>query len=271
MGQALRGLKRNADALRAFQHFVDEAGEISEEIRKEAQTNIAELSVLVSQELAAQTGQPGQAAGQAADPANARERLFTQGLVLRGLGRNVEAIIAFERFLDGAKEATVQDREDRKEAQDNIAKLSPRVGRVEITSNRPGAMAVMDGQALPAAPLPRSLWVAPGDHQVTLEWGGDKTSVAFAVAAGQSVSLLGLNFAEKQPLPAPIAAPLVAPVVSVEQPASPPPHSWYRSKWVWVGAGAVVAAVGTGLLLVYGRRDHYPSTGLGTQPIGGGP
>ena len=87
----------------------------------------------------------------------------------------------------------------------------------------------------------------------------------------QSVSLLGLNFAEKQPLPAPIAAPLVAPVVSVEQPASPPPHSWYRSKWVWVGAGAVVAAVGTGLLLVYGRRDHYPSTGLGTQPIGGGP
>ena len=262
MGQALRGLRRNADALRAFQHFVDAAGEISEEIRKEAQTNIVELSVLVNKELAGQ-------AGQAAEPAPAHEQLLAQGLALRGLGRNVDAMVVFERFLAGSKDATVRDREDRKEAQDNIAKLTPLVGRMEITSNRPGATAVMDGQALPAAPLPRSLWVAPGDHQVTLEWEGAKTSGAFAVAAGHSVSLLGLNFAE--PVLAPVIVPPAAPVVVVEQPAPPPSHSWRRSTWVWIGAGAVVAAVGTGLLLVYGTRDHYPSAGLGTQTVGGGP
>jgi tetratricopeptide (TPR) repeat protein len=158
MGQALRGLRRNADALRAFQHFVDEVGEISEEVRKEAQTNITELSVLVNQELAGQAREYGQAA----ESAGAREQLLAQGLALRGLGRNVDAMLVFERFLAGSKDATVQDQEDRKEAQDNIAKLTPLVGRVEITSNRPGATAVMDGQALPAAPLPRSLWVAPG-------------------------------------------------------------------------------------------------------------
>jgi hypothetical protein len=265
MGQALRGLKRNADALRAFLHFVDETGEIAEEIRKEAQTNIAELSVLVNQELTGQAGQPGQAG----ESSGAREQLLTQGLAFRGLGRNVDAIVAFERFLAESKAATVQDQEDRKEAHDNIAKLTPLVGRVEITSNRPGATAVMDGQALPAVTLPRSLWVAPGDHQVTLEWQGDKTTAAFEVAAGQSVALLGLNFAE--PLPAPVIVPPAAPVVSIEQTAPPPSHSWRRSTWVWIGAGAVVAAVGTGLLWIYGRRDHYPSTGLGSQTIGGGP
>jgi tetratricopeptide (TPR) repeat protein len=273
-GQALRGLNRNADALRAFQRFADEAEGVSDEIRKEAQSNISQLSALVNQDLSKQASSAaaGRQMGPTVETASGRTQLLTRGLALRGLGRNVDAMLAFERFLADAKDASG---EDRREAETNIAKLTTLIGRLEINCNRSDALAAIDGQTLPAAPFPHLVWVNPGDHQVTLEWEGEKTSALFFVAAGQSVSPEGLNFEDKRPLPTLVAATAPAPVVAVQEPAQAPvpapAPSWRRSTWVWIGAGAVVLAVGTGLLLVYGSRDHYPSTGFGTQAIGGGP
>ena len=140
---------------------------------------------------------------------------------------------------------------------------------MEIRCNRSGAAVTVDGQALAATPLPRPVWVEPGSHQVTLEWEGEEKSGSFAVAAAQTVSL-GLDFGERQPLPPPVVVPVPLPVSLVQQ-SAPRPRSLLRSTWLWVGAGALVAVVGTSLILIYGRSEHFPSTGFGTQTIGGGP
>ena len=199
------------------------------------------------------------------------KQLFNQGLSLRGLGRKVEALQAFERFLAEAKDATVEQQE---KARAKIAELSALVGQVEIRCNRSGAAVTMDGQALAATPLPGPVRVEPGSHQVTLESEGAKKAAAFSAAAGKTV-LLVLDFEEKQPPLPPLAVSAPLPVGPVQQPApvqaSPAQRSRLRSTWLWVGAGVVVAAVGTTLLLIYGSHDRYPSTGFGTQSIGGGP
>jgi tetratricopeptide (TPR) repeat protein len=270
-GQALRGLNRNADALRAFQRFLDEAKDAGEEHRKEAQANVSELSALVNQELAKQSAHPAPSDSPADGSVAPLKLLFIQGLALRGLGRNVEAMASFERFLDDAKDASAQDR---KEAQTNIDNLTPWVGRVKIGCNRSEAAVTIDGQTLAPASLPRSIWVEPGSHEVALEWEGEKKSAPFTASAGQSVSL-GLDFEEKkalsQALSPPVPAPAISPVVIAVQPSSPAPRSWYRSTWVWIASGAVVAIVGTGLFLLYGTSQRYPNPGFGTQGVGGQP
>ena len=199
------------------------------------------------------------------------KQFFNQGLALRGLGRKVEALQAFERFLAEAKDATVEQQE---KARAKIAELSALVGQVEIRCNRSGAAVTLDSEALAATPLPGPVWVEPGSHQVTLEWEGAKKVAPFNATAGRIVVLV-LDFEEKQPLPPAVVVPAPLLVSPVQQPApvqsSPARRSLLRSTWLWVGAGVVVAAVGTSLILIYGSHDRYPNTGFGTQGIGGGP
>jgi hypothetical protein len=195
------------------------------------------------------------------------KQFFNQGLALHGLGREVEALQAFKRFLAEAKDATVEQQE---KARAKIAELSALVGQVEIRCNRSGAAVTLDGQAPATTPLPGPVWVEPGSHQVTLEWEGEKKATPFTATAGQTIVLV-LDLGEKQPLPpAVVVVPAPLPVSPVEQPA-PARRSLLRSTWLWVGAGVMVAAVGTTLLLIYGSHDRYPNTGFGTQSIGAGP
>jgi tetratricopeptide (TPR) repeat protein len=203
------------------------------------------------------------------------KQLFNQGLALRGLGRNVEAVQAVERFLAEAKDASAEHRD---KARGKIAELTALVGQVEIRCNRSGAAVTMDSQALAATPLPGPVWVEPGNHQVSLKWEGEKKSTPFTATAGK-MSLVSFDFEEEPPapvvegrnsLPPPVVAPVVSPATTAQEPA-PAQRSLLRSTWLWVGVGAVVAVVGTGLILIYGSHDRYPSTGLGTQSIGGAP
>jgi hypothetical protein len=199
------------------------------------------------------------------------KQLFNQGLALRGLGRNPEALQAFERFLAEAKDASAEHQD---KARAKIAELSALVGQVAISCNRSGAAVSLDGKTL-AIPLPASVWVDPGSHQVTVEWQGEKKSAPFTATVGQTASV-GIDFADKKPAPPPavelpLAPVVVAPVAaSVPALATPPQRSLLRSTWLWVGVGVVVATVATGLILAYSGRDHYPSAGFGTRSIGGG-
>ena len=43
---------------------------------------------------------------------------------------------------------------------------------------------------------------------------------------------------------------------------------WRRSPWVWGAAGVVLVGVATTLVVLYGRSTTYPSTNMGTHPIG---
>jgi tetratricopeptide (TPR) repeat protein len=106
---------------------------------------------------------------------------FNQAQALHGLERNLDALLAYQRFLSEAKDAAS---EVQAEARQQIADLMGKVGRVDIRSNRQGALVRIDGKALGTAPLAEPAYVEPGNHSVTLEWQGEQKSLSIAAAAG---------------------------------------------------------------------------------------
>ena len=106
---------------------------------------------------------------------------FNQAQALHGLGRNLDALLAFRRFLTEAKDGSP---EVQAEAQQQIDDLTRKVGRIDVRSNRQGARALLDGKELGTTPFAESTLVEPGDHRLTLEWQGEQKSVSIAAAAG---------------------------------------------------------------------------------------
>jgi hypothetical protein len=111
--------------------------------------------------------------------------LFNIAQAQRGLARDLDALIAFERFLaeapDGAKDA----REDAAKA---VAELRKRVATVEVTSEVSGATVRVDGRPVGQTPQVRPIRVAPGPHQVVVEKVGHTAFVdRVEVRAGGTV------------------------------------------------------------------------------------
>src|SRR5205814_7248940 len=77
--------------------------------------------------------------------------------------RQVDAIQAFQRFLDDAPDAPA---DSRREAEQAIATLAPLLGRLRIRCALAGAEVSVDGQAAGTTPFARSVWVTPGRHQI---------------------------------------------------------------------------------------------------------
>ena len=92
--------------------------------------------------------------------------LFNMGLAHKALGREVDAVNDFERFLDEAPYAPKQSRD---EAERIIGEIRPRLSYIEIGTDDVGSHVSIDGHEVGVAPLPRPLAVAPGAHEVRLE------------------------------------------------------------------------------------------------------
>jgi hypothetical protein len=250
---------------------------------------------------------------------------FGEGQALMGLGRNLEALSSFQRFLAEAKDASA---EHQAEARIQVATMMEKVGRLEVRCNREGAIVRLDGKQQGTTPLPGPIFVEPGEHKLVLEWQGEQKAAALSVIGGGTLST-DVSFEPRPatvsiqcnrsgaavrldgkdvgstPLAVPLAIPAgehdlvleyqgdsqssrlaltegevkaialrfedrpVVPVVVATPPALPPPErAWYRSPWAWGAAGVVVAGVATTMVLLYGQRDSYPGTNMGTQPIG---
>lgn len=85
---------------------------------------------------------------------------------MRALGRDVEAVDALERFLKDAVDAPV---EKLREGQQQLQELRRRIAHIVVVSNLDGADVLIDGVRIGKTPLPRSVPVKPGPHQVVVQ------------------------------------------------------------------------------------------------------
>jgi len=184
---------------------------------------------------------------------------FNIGQTNRDLGRPVDALDALQKFLDGAPDASPEDRAD---AQSSVAELQKRLGQLTIVCDMAGAIIRIDGKALGPAPLAKPVWSAPGMHQVTATQKGVAPAVEdVEVSAGASTTVV-LRIG--QPAVSVVPPPVAATAPPVEIVTAPPPAGtsqgwWLGRKWTWVAAGATVvlagAAAGVGIT-VNSRYDE---------------
>lgn len=209
---------------------------------------------------------------------------FDVGVAQRALDRPVEALLAFQRFLDQAPQAPAASRG---EAQQAVAALMSSLGRLAIVCAVSGVEVSIDGKPAGTTPLAGPIWATPGPHQIAARREGmapDVQDVAVAAGSEGTVTLALRTPAPpavvmvRPPLVAPVVAqaPAVAAVVSLSPalagPTAPTPpasggeRSLARRWWFWTAVGAVVAAGVVGVVLsTRGRGTDVPGTTLGTQ------
>jgi len=150
-----------------------------------------------------------------------------------------------------------------------MAESKAHVGTLRVKTNRDGAEVRVDGHAVGVSPLKSPIHVDPGQHEVMVSGGGDKTTEPVEIAAGSELEV-------DVPLERPVhpahdpgaAVPLVtvqrvtAPMAPVAPPPAPPPSATRAPRSivpVIVGGAVFVAGLGTGigfLLAANSKRDE---------------
>ena len=190
--------------------------------------------------------------------------MFNIGQANRDLGRPVEAIEAFQRFLAEATDASPEKMAD---AHRFVAELQVKLGRLRIDCDTPGAEVSVDGKTVGRTPLPGLIWATPGRHQVTASRTDAVPALETVDVQTGSTSTVTMRLIPLvAPPPAPVAlapipvalAPVPTPVLQIAPPVSPSPSSasegWLLGrKWTWVAAGSTVllaaGAITTGVLM----------------------
>ena len=96
--------------------------------------------------------------------------LYNIGQVDVALGRSVEAVDAFERYL--ADGATTISAERRAEVQAEVEKQRTQIGTIAIQTDPAGASIRIDGRLVGTTPLPSPVRVAAGKHTVEARLAG---------------------------------------------------------------------------------------------------
>ena len=95
---------------------------------------------------------------------------FNIGQTYKELGRYLDAITAYERFLEAApKEMSAVVI---KLARDNVRDLMRKIAVLTVRISVKGASITVDGQALGHAPLPKPIRLMPGPHSVVVKKDG---------------------------------------------------------------------------------------------------
>jgi tetratricopeptide (TPR) repeat protein len=113
--------------------------------------------------------------------------LLNLGLSLRHLGRNVEALASFRRFLDefGAS----ADAQDITDAREQVTQLEPLLARLAIRVNVVGAALAVDERGAGSAPLAEPVWVEAGTHEVVARDGDRTARETVTVGAGEQIDV----------------------------------------------------------------------------------
>ena len=183
--------------------------------------------------------------------------MFNIGQANRDLGRPVEAVEAFQRFLAEAADVSP---ETMAEARNSVAELRGRLGRIRIDCDTAGAQIAVDGKSVGVAPLPDLVWATPGRHQVTAKHVRAAPAIEDVDVAVGSVNTVTMRLL---PLAASVAlAPKVAAEVNLQAAPSPSSASegwWLGRKWTWIAAGSTVVlaagAITAGVLM----QDKFDS------------
>jgi len=115
---------------------------------------------------------------------------FNLGQVHRRLGRTVEALDFYERYLAETPGAPAKLRA---EAQQRIGDLEKSVASIEIRADGPGREVTVDGKSQGVTPLQRRVRVLPGPHQIVVVRSGAPGAPPFVaqvvVQAGQRITV----------------------------------------------------------------------------------
>jgi hypothetical protein len=165
--------------------------------------------------------------------------MFNIAQANRDLGRPVEAIEAFEKFLAGAADASSETVAD---VRKSVAELQRKLGRIQIDCETAGAEIGLDGKYVGVAPLPDLIWATPGRHQVTAKHASAAPAIEDADVTAGSVTTVTMRL---RPMAASVAtpAPKAAPDFDVQAALPPSGGSegwWLGRKWTWVAAGSTV-------------------------------
>jgi hypothetical protein len=167
---------------------------------------------------------------------------FNIGQANRDLGRPVEAIESFERFLAEVKDASP---ELTAEARKSVAELKTKVGGLLIECTTAGAEIGVDGNLVGLAPLANSVRVTPGSHHVTARHStGAVATEDVNVRAGTVETVVLRLRAVVEPVA--VASPPTRAIDLRAQPAQSASSTqadqgwWLGRKWTWVSGGSTV-------------------------------
>jgi hypothetical protein len=185
---------------------------------------------------------------------------FNIGQANRDLGRPVEAVAAFDRFLreaEGAPPETIA------EARRSAAELKTKLGQIRINTND-GAEITVDGKQVGSAPLGEMVWTTPGRHQVAVQQEGFAPAIEDVMVTTGQVTALEIQLSPIDLRPAGSGAD-AALVGAGDAGAEPTPV--YRRPWFWIAVGAVVAA-GAVTAIVLASGDAASSSGVPQTTLG---
>lgn len=185
--------------------------------------------------------------------------LINIGQANRELGRTVEAVDAFEKYLflsDDASPDLIA------EAKRSVNELAPKIGKLLIDCGVADAEIAVDGRVVGKAPLADMVRVSPGRHQVTATHSTMIPVVqSVEVAAGtvQTVAIRPRGLAEAAPVTQVPPTPSPSVDLQAARPASPAPSDgwWLGRKWTWVAAGSTVVFVGAAAIAGSMMQSKY--------------
>ncbi len=193
--------------------------------------------------------------------------LFNIGQANRELGRDVEAVESFERFLF---EATDASPELVSEAKRSVNELAPKIGKMLIDCSIDGVEITVDGRKIGKTPLADFIWVSGGSHQVTATHPSIIPVVQTVSVAPGTIEPLAIR-PRSIPLasavgrvPSSSRAPAAA--LQAARPTTSSAESkgwWLGRKWTWVAAGSTVVFVTAGAIagsLMQSKYDDLRNT-----------
>jgi hypothetical protein len=198
--------------------------------------------------------------------------LFNIGQASRELGRYVEAMESFEKFLAEAPEAPA---DMTAEAQDSVAVLKGKLGTVNLVCTTQGVEVRLDGKPIAFAPPSHLLWALPGNHQVTARHPGATPVIAEVDVAAGAIRTVVLQLElhardsdgnATRPPKAGLGEAATLPVPG----ASTDDRGWLGKKWTLLAAGGAIAfsagAVAVGLA-AKSRRDNLDKSCGNASPL----
>src|SRR5262249_32731567 len=136
----------------------------------------------------------------------------------------------------------------REEVEKTLDILRARVGKVEVTTNLPGAEVTVDDELVGKTPLAQPVLVSIGRRKVTAMRAGRPAGPRFAAVAAGAVVKVGLTFHEADK-PAAETKPVI------ETPTEPPKKSRLVT-YGWVATGALaVGGITMGILAYKASND----------------
>jgi hypothetical protein len=183
---------------------------------------------------------------------------FNIGQANRDLGRPVEAVSAFDRFL---RDATDAPAETLTEARRSAAELKTKLGRIEVKCATDGAEITVDGKQIGSTPLGEMVWTTPGRHQVAVQHPGFSPAIEdVVVVVGQAAAV---SF-ELRPIDLRAANPGAGgALVGGETERKP----IYKRPLFWVATGVVIGA-GVAAVVLLSTSSPQGSTGVPQTTLG---